>query len=200
MKKILCFGDSNTFGFNPENGKRYDEKTRWSGILKSTLSGKYEVIEAGCNNRTAFCDNPTGEEFTGIKAIKKYLTEDINILVLSIGLNDLQKIYNTNPIDYDEGIRNIIKIAKNTNPDIEIILTSPSVINENILKSYFAQLFDESAIKKSKELLNIYQNIANKTGCKFIDLEEVAKASNIDGLHYSKEAHKKIATAILNTI
>ena len=34
MKKILCYGDSNTFGFNPENGKRFDNLTRWSGILK----------------------------------------------------------------------------------------------------------------------------------------------------------------------
>lgn len=38
MKKILCYGDSNTFGYNPANGLRFDENNRWSGILKSTLA------------------------------------------------------------------------------------------------------------------------------------------------------------------
>lgn len=47
MKKILCFGDSNTFGFNPENGKRFDEQTRWAGKLKIALKNKFEVIEKG---------------------------------------------------------------------------------------------------------------------------------------------------------
>ena len=28
MKKILCFGDSNTYGFIPSSGKRYDENSR----------------------------------------------------------------------------------------------------------------------------------------------------------------------------
>ena len=44
MKKILCYGDSNTFGFNPKNGGRYDKTTRWSGILSDLLKEKYEVI------------------------------------------------------------------------------------------------------------------------------------------------------------
>ena len=38
MKKILCYGDSNTYGFIPETGARYSEHERWSGILKELLS------------------------------------------------------------------------------------------------------------------------------------------------------------------
>ena len=57
MVEIVCFGDSNTFGFNPKNGKRYDENTRWSGILKRKLKDKFNVIEAGCNNRTCYSIN-----------------------------------------------------------------------------------------------------------------------------------------------
>ena len=82
MKKILCFGDSNTFGFNPENGKRFDEKTRWTGILKSKLKDLYIVQEAGCNNRTAFSDNPSGENFTGYKALKKHFLIKRHLLII----------------------------------------------------------------------------------------------------------------------
>ena len=198
MKKILCFGDSNTFGFNPKNGKRYDEKTRWTGILKSKLKDLYIVQEAGCNNRTAFSDNPSGENFTGYKALKKHLTKDFDILILSIGINDLQKIYQTRKEDYKQGINNLIKIAKEINPKIEILLTSPSLINENILQSYFSELFDESSIKKSKDLFNIYKEIAYENNCYFLDLEQIAKTSKHDGLHYDEDGHKKIAQEISN--
>ncbi len=37
MKNILCFGDSNTYGYNPENGGRYDDASRWTGILQDIL-------------------------------------------------------------------------------------------------------------------------------------------------------------------
>ena len=34
MKKILCYGDSNTFGYNPYDASRYNEHTRWTAILQ----------------------------------------------------------------------------------------------------------------------------------------------------------------------
>ena len=34
MKRILCYGDSNTWGYIPENGKRYDNLTRWTKVLQ----------------------------------------------------------------------------------------------------------------------------------------------------------------------
>lgn len=200
MKKILCFGDSNTFGYNPKNGKRYNSEIRWSGIVKNALIKNYEVIEAGCNNRTAFCNNPEGNEYTGTKALKKYIANDIDILILQIGINDLQKFYGINISDYYTGIESLIEIARNANENINIILVSPSEINENILKCHFSLMFDEESIKKSKELQNTYKEIAEKYNCKFINLNEITKVSNIDGLHYLEEEHKKIASVILNTI
>ena len=37
MKKILCYGDSNTFGYNPYDASRYNEHTRWTAILQNIL-------------------------------------------------------------------------------------------------------------------------------------------------------------------
>ena len=42
---ILCFGDSNTFGYNPTNGLRYDKNTRWTGVLQNLLGDNFNVIE-----------------------------------------------------------------------------------------------------------------------------------------------------------
>ena len=92
MKKILCFGDSNTFGFNPENYKRYNENERWSGILKNQLKNEFIVIEKGCNNRCGFNDNQD-LELCGYKSLEKELKEDINIVILQLGINDTQIQY-----------------------------------------------------------------------------------------------------------
>ena len=47
MKTILCYGDSNTYGYNPSNGFRYPENVRWTGRLQSALGEGYKIIEEG---------------------------------------------------------------------------------------------------------------------------------------------------------
>ena len=58
MKQILCFGDSNTYGYIPENGKRYAYADRWTGILSERLKDEdCRVIEEGlCGRTTVFED------------------------------------------------------------------------------------------------------------------------------------------------
>ena len=48
MKTVLCYGDSNTYGFNPANGLRYPQDMRWTGKLQSLLGNDYRIIEEGC--------------------------------------------------------------------------------------------------------------------------------------------------------
>lgn len=59
MKTVLCFGDSNTYGYIPGSpGERYDSKTRWPKRLGALLGEGYEVVVEGLNGRTtAFGDN-----------------------------------------------------------------------------------------------------------------------------------------------
>ncbi len=193
MKKILCFGDSNIFGFIPESGKRYPKNIRWTGILQGLVQNDFEVIEAGCNNRTAFADNPCGNLQTGYKAIPPLLTKDLDCIILAIGINDLQFSYNQSLEQIQDGIEKLIGIAQEKCPDAKMILVSPSVLTEDVLKSGFSAMFDETSIEKSKHLSAIYKNVADKTGCFFIDINSVAKVSSLDGLHYSATEHKKIA-------
>ncbi len=200
MKKILCFGDSNTYGFIPSSGKRYDENSRWSGILKKLLREEYEIIEAGCNNRTAFCDNPAGVNETGYKVLPSLLTPDIDCVILAVGINDLQYLYNISMKDYENGLENLIGLVRTKLPRAKIILLSPSVITEDILNSYFAAMFDETSIEKSKQLSAIYERAARKENCKLLDLKKIASPSKTDGLHYEKIEHIKIANAIFDLI
>ena len=43
--RILCFGDSNTYGYIPDGSGRYSEDIRWTGLLQKKLASEATVIE-----------------------------------------------------------------------------------------------------------------------------------------------------------
>ena len=196
MRKILCFGDSNTYGFNPKDGSRYDINTRWSGRLKNIC----EVTEAGCNNRTAFSDNPAGDNFTGYKILPQYLKQHFDYIFVQIGINDLQKSYNVNLNDFENVITKFFNLIKLYSTSSKVIILAPCVIKENILNSYFKLFFDENSIEKSKLILPVYKKIAKQNNYTLVDLNEITDTSNIDGLHYEPEQHKIIYNTVIQLI
>ena len=200
MKKVLCFGDSNTFGFIPESGKRYDKNTRWSGILAQLAAGRFEIIEAGCNNRTAFTDNPAGFEQTGCKVLPTLLTKDIDCVILAIGVNDLQIFYNPTLEEIKNGMRRLVDIVREHCPNAEIILVSPARLTDNIFNGYFRAMFDKISIEKSLYLSEIYESIAKEKNCHFADWDKIVTVSPKDGLHLEPDAHKKIAEAMFESL
>lgn len=200
MKKILCFGDSNTFGYIPNNGARYDKNTRWTGVLSLLSHGKFEIIEDGCNNRTAFAANPAGKIFTGYEILPELLTDDFDAVVLAIGINDTQFLYNLSSIEIASWVEKLINIVKVKSPQAKILLVAPSILTEDVLNGNFACLFDRTSIEKSRQLPLLYQKIAEKQNIEFLDLNSVAKTSSLDGLHYAPEQHLKIAQAIFTIL
>lgn len=191
MKTILCYGDSNTFGFNPENGKRFDENSRWSGILKSKLK-KFEIIEEGLNNRLGVAISQNGEEYSPILHLPKVIEKiKPDIIILAIGANDYQFQYSVDEFSFEIEYKKIIHFAKLKN--IEVVIIPPPIIGDEILNSWFSSLFNEKSVEKSKKFNFIYKKIAQELNCKFFDFNDFIKPSNIDGLHYTKESHKLIA-------
>lgn len=200
MKKILCFGDSNTYGYIPNNGARYDKNTRWTGVLSLLSHGKFKIIEDGCNNRTAFAANPAGKIFTGYEILPELLTDDFDAVVLAIGINDTQFLYNLSSIEIASGVEKLINIVKVKSPQAKILLVAPSILTDDVLNGNFACLFDRTSIEKSRQLPLLYQKIAEKQNIEFLDLNSVAKTSSLDGLHYAPEQHLKIAQVIFTRL
>ena len=193
MKKILCFGDSNTWGYIPNLGTRYDENTRWTSILQNLLGKNYEIVEAGCCNRTCFIDNPDGIEQTGYKILPKYLDNTFDIVILALGINDIQKFFNPSLDDIKKGIENLINITKNICPRAKIIVISPARLSNSIKSDYFKNQFDDISIEKSTHFSEIYQKAAQENNCLFFDWNKIVEVSLLDGLHFSKESHYEIA-------
>ena len=195
MKKVLCFGDSNTYGFIPTTGGCYDKNTRWCGVLQNLLSDKFQIIEEGCNNRTGFSDNAAGLDQTGYRILPLILDKysEIDVVIIAIGINDLQFFYQTDAKKIEAGMENLVDIVKQKFADAKIVIVAPSVITKDILTSGFSAMFDENSIEKSKMLAEIYEKVAKSNDAFFVDLNKVAKVSKTDGLHYEPQEHLKIA-------
>ena len=200
MKKIICYGDSNTFGYNPKDGSRFDENTRWTSILQKELGAEYEVINEGICDRTGFVNNPKGEVFSSPKHFPKFITEseNIDILILWIGTNDLQFQYNIGIESIENGLENLIKLAETKAK--KIIIAPPVILNEQILQGAFNYQFDETSIVKSREVSTVYQKLANDYDCEYFNVNEFVKPSNPDGLHYDEDSHKIIAKKLSQLI
>src|SRR5574344_3156538 len=92
MKKILCFGDSNTYGYKPENRLRYDENIRWTTIVQKSLEKYgYEIIEEGLCGRTAGFDDYLPQQ-NGIKTLPALLKKHSPLcgIIIMLGTNDLK--------------------------------------------------------------------------------------------------------------
>lgn len=200
MKKVLCYGDSNTFGFNPANGSRFDENTRWTALLQKNLGENYKVIDEGANNRMGFLNNPSGFLYSSQKHFPSIISKnkDIDFLVLAIGTNDLQFRYDIDFKEIEAGLRNLLFIAKENVKTT--ILIPPIILNENIFNGYFKTMFNETSIAKSKLVGGIYRQIANEFDSKLFDLNEFVKPSSVDGLHYDESSHKLIAENLADII
>lgn len=192
MKRIVCFGDSNTYGYIPNNGKRYSSDIRWTSRLSRLLGKEFEVINAGCNNRTCFIDNPAGEYQTGYKAIKKYLSMNVDVFVLSIGINDSQLFYKPSLDDFRRGLTDFILQIQNSS-DAKIVLVAPPILNDDVLKGNFSFQFDTQSIELSKYLPELYKKVADENNCYYFDMNDKVKVSNLDGLHYLPAEHELIA-------
>ena len=168
--------------------------------MQKELKGEYQVINEGMCDRTGFVDNPNGVLFSGSKHFPEFLSqyENIDILILWIGTNDLMYQYNISSETIAIGLENLIKLSQTKAQ--KIIIIPPVILHENILKGYFGDRFDKISIKKSEEARIIYEKLAQMYHCKFFNVNKFVKPSDIDGLHYDKNSHKIIAEKLTSLI
>ena len=97
-KRILCYGDSNTWGYiSGSDHQRYGKEERWTKLLAKLLGNQFEVIEEGLNSRTLISNDPRpGKEGkNGAEYLIPCLdTHDpIDLVILILGTNELKNTY-----------------------------------------------------------------------------------------------------------
>ena len=205
MKNILCFGDSNTFGTNPEGG-RHGREVRWPGRLQKLLGDDWYVIEEGMGGRTTVWDDPLEPNRRGIAALPIALTSHrpLDLVISSLGTNDCKAFFHASPKVIARGAEALCKLVLNFDygPWAQvprILLVSPIYIGDRIETSPYVS-FDSESPEKSRCLGPLYEEIARQYGCLFLDGAKVAGPSELDQLHMDGENHRAMADAIYEII
>lgn len=198
-KKIVCFGDSNTWGYIPGSGKRYDPDVRWPGKL-AFITGD-TVVEEGLNGRTSAFPDPGLPWATGTDYIEACVCshEPIDLLIIMLGTNDM-KTYVSNCADASaKGIAKAAAMARNAlgRQDLKVLLVSPIEIGERCCEIEEIKLqFNADSVSNSKRLKKELQEQADLHHCYFLNAAEYAKPSEIDAIHLDHAGHAMLAEAI----
>lgn len=202
MKRILCFGDSNTFGHDPKDASRLSK--RWTRIIRPILGDDYEIIEEGlCGRTTVFSVKENAAGWEGSALIKPVICthKPIDLLIIMLGTNDLLISSGADAKKSADGVEELIHMAREVT-DAKILIISPILIDESIKDSeIFSVLYGQTrACEMSRQFAPLFKEKALKNDCFFMDAAQFAKASVLDGVHMDSDNHEKLAAAIADKI
>ena len=201
MSTILCYGDSNTWGYIPGGTGRHTWDVRWPGVLQNALGPTYHVVEEGLNGRTTILDDPDSAIRNGLAYLPVSLETHypIGLLIIMLGTNDTKFDFGLDATGITQGVADLVRCAKEFEPAIsDILLVSPAHIIPTD-DSEISHRFRES-IPKSLQLAEQYRRLAEESGCHFFDAATVAKSSPIDGIHLDAEKHKVLGFGIAEKV
>lgn len=204
MKTILCYGDSNTYGINPDWVKtgvfiRHGMDVRWPMRLQTLLGQDWRILEEGLNGRTTVFDDPTFPGRSGLEFFRVCLESHAPLdgVIIMLGTNDTKPMFGASPMEIATGLGRLIQCAKDPflssfGSPKKILIACPVPLGMAATKF----IGDAAQVEKSKKLAPAFEMIARQYGCDFIDLAPIAKTAPEEGIHLPAEAHAAIADAM----
>ena len=188
MKKIICYGDSNTYGFDARlfsETDRLPEQMRWTGILGA--SGEYQIINAGVNGR----EIPYGPY--GTVEFHRLLRQQapFDLVTVMLGTNDLGTVSG-----------GIAEIAARMEDFLSEALKDPELhghpeklllIAPTMTQMAFLGPEEEHLDRISEGFAGTYQKLAERFGLHYADAGSWGISLCVDGLHFSPEGHAAFA-------
>lgn len=199
MISILCYGDSNTWGYQPETDGRLPWDERYTGILSNKLGPEYRVIENGLCGRTTCFDSESEPFVNGLKESKlcAMINDPIDIAVIMLGTNDCKDEYNADLETISLGLEQIAKTFEKAGA--RIIIVEPPILRE-LEKSPFYGEFGKGAGRRSEGLFAYYQKVALPRNWKLLNTDNIIKLGEYDKVHLDKEGHQRLAESIYKII
>lgn len=207
-KTIVCFGDSNTHGYNSFNMGRFDENERWTCLLENLLGEEYLIREEGLSGRTTCFDDPLFEGLSGFQYLYPCLMthEPVDLLIIMLGTNDVKSRFAATPENVAKGLERLVTKAKvsaeawRSEPNI-LIITPPPIAPGYETTMVFGEMGAE-CIEKSKALAPLYEDVAKRLGCHYLDAGTVdgIEMYPYDYMHLSLDSHKLLAETLAKMI
>lgn len=190
-KRILCYGDSNTWG-QSDHDTRIEDESQWSVILQDKLGSGYRVIQEGLGGRIA--GDYELETHRNGKSYFKIAFESaspVDMVIISLGTNDLKTRFNRTSeqvsndlVWYADEVKNLLVDNENIQPTL-LYVAPANFVSSN----YF-----EANEDVRQEVIRLLQQSKENV----LILPKLTMSS--DGVHYSEEAHRVVAEEIFRKI
>ena len=183
MKRILCLGDSNTYGYDPRSyfGSRYPLTVRWTGLLKSAGC---EVINWGENGLAI----PRGHSLA-LLAGRIRACPPLDVITVMLGSNDL--LEGASPVEAGARMGALLRCLRENVDGPQIILIAPPPMERG------EWVPDQTLIDRSAELCAVYRRLADRVGVTFADAGAWNVPLAYDGVHFLPEGHAAFARGLL---
>ena len=175
--KVICFGDSNTYGYDPRGyfGGRYDADSRWVDIL---------AAETGWTVRNL------GENGREIPSTAPNFPTDTDLLIVMLGTNDL--LQGCRPEQASERLEQFLSGIPLDRSKIILIAPPPMTMGEWVPSQ---QLIDDS-----HTFAQLCQTLAEQLGIRFTDAGKWDIPLAYDGVHFTEQGHRAFAAGLLEEL
>ena len=163
---IFCFGDSNTFGYDPRSffGGRYD--TPWPELLASETG--WQVHNNGSCGRE-------------IPRTEIVFPKNADLLIVMLGTNDLLQ-----GASASEAAERMERFLSGIELERLLLIAPPSMCLGEWVP-------DDELIQRSKELAVHYRALSKKLGIRFLDAGDWHIPMTFDGVHFTEKGHRSFA-------
>ena len=180
--RILCFGDSNTYGHDPRGflGDRYGAEDRWVDLLAEHTG--HEIINAGAN----------GREIPRNPYALRLLTDHapVDIFLVMLGTNDLLQGASAKEATalMESFLIPLLPHCK------QILLVAPPPMKRG------AWVPTDELVAESINLAGEYKLLAEKLDIPFVDTRHWNVDLAFDGVHFSEEGHHVFAKHLMGVV
>jgi len=202
MKTVLCYGDSLTWGYDPESRARHALEDRWPSVLAACLGEGVHVVADGLNGRTTAFDDYTSDcDRNGARILPTALHTHapLDLVIIMLGSNDMKPLVAGKAHAASKGMRRLLDLIRLHGWPMEqelpqILVVSPPPLVETADPD-FAAMF-EGGVVESAMLASFYADLADETGAGFFDAGSVARCSSIDGVHLDAKNTRAIGRGL----
>ena len=210
MKTILAYGDSLTFGANPQpGGPRHAHEDRWPSVLEKGLGGRARVIAEGLGGRTTAFDDWTADaDRNGARILPTLLASHapLDLVIIMLGTNDLKPAVNGNALTASYGMRRLVQITRGhfsmlNEPVPEILLVAPPLVcdtDNGDMMGHFGGI--AHALSQASELAQHYARRAQEWNTGFFDASTVAQPAPRDGIHLDAANTRAIGEGLVPVV
>ena len=205
MYTVVCFGDTNTWGYNNDDGERLPYDRRWTGILAKLLGSDFRIVEEGLPGGSTVSD-PVEEGKNAREHIVPCLEshEPIDLFILMLGQPDLKRRFSLTAYDIAMGVECLVEKIVSSGAGVghsapKLLIISPVQVGE-IAGTSMEKWFDaKGTAERSSALPELYRAVAKKYGAAFMEASSVAGTSE-DGIHMANDSHEPFAAAIADKV